>query len=243
MQFSNLAVFSFVSVATISAHPFSVEGRYSNAAGANPRADIAPSTQDLAARDAVPFNMDDIRQGAHNTIDHVRHKTHNQTIAVTEQAHKYTPAAKEYEPGVEMGVCAAGAFIPGVDLVIDTACLGLAAAKGGHALYKHAHNHTHSAKHPEASHKVESSHHIESSQHLEPSRYSDTGQLPHPTPTPHSDPPQHSGAAQHSDSPQHSDSTQNSDSAQHTDTPQHSEALQHKRDRYIRHMRDYWNFP
>jgi len=214
MQFTTLAVLSFLSITTITAHPLTTERRNLDARDTDAQADRTSSPPGLAAREAFPFNMDDITQGAHHTMDHVRHTTHNQTVAVTEQAHKYAPSVKKYEPEVEMGACAIGAFIPVVDIAIDSACLALVAAKGGHAVYKHAHNHTATATH--------------TAKHTEPSHTSD--------PLHHSNSPVHLDAAQHPDPPQHPDPSPN------PEPPQHSGASQQKRDRYIRNMRAYWDF-
>jgi len=218
MQLITIAILSYLSVITVTAHPFSSERR-------NPKArdtyNRARSIHRLAARGASPFTIDNIRQGTHHTMDRVRHTTHNQTVAVQEQAHKYAPTAKKYETGTEMAVCAVGAFIPGIDIAIDSACLGLVAAKGGHALYKHAHNHTHTAKHSKPSQIAESSQHLDPSQHREP--------------------PQPTGSAQHFDPSQQKKPPQHTDSAQHSDPSQHPEPSQHKRDLYIRSMRAYWN--
>lgn len=214
MQLFTLAVLSFLSVVTISAHPFSLERGDSYARRAR-------SIRDLGTRDASPFTVDGIKQGTHHAMDHVRHSTHNRTVAVKEQAHKYAPTAAKYESGTEMAICAVGAFIPVVDIAIDSACLGLVAAKGGHALYKHAHNTTHTAKNSESSHNAESSQHFDPSQHKEP--------------------PQRTNSAQHSDPSQHPGPPQHTDPVQHSDSSQHPEPSQHKRDLYIRSMHAYWN--
>ncbi|MCJ1247309.1 hypothetical protein MMC30_004523 [Trapelia coarctata] len=199
MQFSTLAVLSFLSIITSTAHPLSSESRNPNAGDAYVRNYRTRSPRDLEARDASPFNMDDIEQGAQHKVDHVKHAAHNQTAAVTEQAHKYAPAAKKYEPGAEMAICAVGAFMPVVDIAIDSACLGLVAAKGGHALYKHEHNRTdtatHTAKHSEPSYTLDLPHHSHSPLPLDPPHHPDPSQALGPPQ--HSEPPQHSGAPQH----------------------------------------------
>ena len=44
--------------------------------------------------------------------------------------------SEKFEEPAETAVCTIGAFIPGADVAIDSACLASAAIKGGHAVYK-----------------------------------------------------------------------------------------------------------
>ncbi|MCJ1295950.1 hypothetical protein MMC34_007515 [Xylographa carneopallida] len=114
MQFSKALILSFLSVAAVSAYP----GQYDDTS--------------IYAREALP---EAYYYGYEHTI--ARRAAENR---FEKDFHKAEHEVKDHKDAIETGICTVGAFIPGADVAIDAACLGIAGAQAAEAAYHAIHH-------------------------------------------------------------------------------------------------------
>ncbi|MCJ1386868.1 hypothetical protein MMC17_009996 [Xylographa soralifera] len=114
MQFSKALILSFFSIAAVSAYPGQYDDTSIYAREALPEAYYYGYEHAIARREAENRFEKDLKKAGHEVMDH--------------------------KEAIETGICTVGAFVPGADVAIDAACLGIAGAQAAEAAYKAMHH-------------------------------------------------------------------------------------------------------